>query len=61
MVDYVAAPRRPRSVEAGDDYWPETWETLTVIIDDNSATDTGLVDQHGVTIWRKPARHPVGF
>jgi len=61
MAAYVAAPRRPRSVDAGDDWWPEPRETLQVIILSDEATDTGLVDQHGVTNWRKPSRHPVGF
>lgn len=61
MAHYVAAPRRPRAVQAGDDYWQETRETLTVIVEDSPATDTGLVDQHGMTIWRRPERHKVGY
>lgn len=62
MADlYVALVRRPRVVRAEDDWYPEVRETVDVIIEDASPRDTGLVDQHGVTIWRTTARERVGF
>lgn len=56
---YVSAPRRPRAVQAGDDYWPETRETIEVICQGSEAIDTGLVDETGLTIYRRRVR--MGF
>jgi len=62
MVDYVAAPHRPRSVEAGDDWWPEPRETIDVVITSEVLSiNTGLVDQYGMTIWRYPRQYKLGF
>lgn len=52
-----AGYERPR---ADDDYWsddiprPSSFE-----VSDHEPTDTGLLDQHGNSIWRAP--NPIGF
>lgn len=58
---YAALARRPRVVRAEDDWYPEMRETVDVIIEDALPRDTGLVDQHGVTIYRMPLRERCGF
>lgn len=58
---YVTSASRPRHVRAEDDFWPETRETIAVIVDEESAVDTGLVDAAGVSIYRVPQRNRVGF
>ena len=34
---------------------------MTVLHDDDEPQRTGLIDQHGVPIYRVPTRRPVGF
>lgn len=57
---YAAIPH-PLWLVAGDDWYPDARETLEVIVDDSKPTDTGLVDQYGVTIYRMPRRERCGF
>ena len=57
--EYRAVPaRRPK---AWDDYWPETRETLDVIVTDDDPVETGLIDQHGNKIVRLSPRQTMGF
>ncbi len=57
---YIArVPKRAIRVE--DDWWPANRETLDVIVTDDGAVKTGLVDQHGTLIMRLPSRGPLGF
>lgn len=59
MAIYFAAPR---AVDCGDDTWDNPQKTITVYAPEDAApVDTGLVDIHGVTLWRMPTKHPVGF
>lgn len=34
---------------------------MTIHTDEDKPVDTGLVDVHGVTLWRMPTKHPMGF
>jgi hypothetical protein len=53
--------RTPRLLDWGDDWWPSR-ETVDVIVaDEAGAVDTGLLDQFGQPIRRRPVRRPVGF
>ncbi len=61
MARYVAAPRRPRAVQAEDEWYSEPRETMEVIVRGAEPADSGLLDQFGVTLWRMPDRHKVGF
>lgn len=58
---YVVGRAAPQAIQAGDDYWPETRETMSVVVTDNAPHDTGLVDERGVTIWRLPSIARIGF
>ncbi|MCB4862380.1 hypothetical protein K7W03_22580 [Sphingobium sp. PNB] len=52
---------RPRSLERiQDDFWDNEAPLLpSVSVPDHEATDTGILDRHGDTIWRAP--NPIGF
>lgn len=52
----IRHPQQPRSE---DDWWPtgNSWHIPTVC--DHHATNTGLLDADGNTIWRAP--EPMGF
>lgn len=58
---YIVSSKPPRQIAAGDDWYPETRETVTVIVEDDKPTDTGLIDQHGVPIYRVPNRERCGY
>lgn len=59
----MSLPRPVRDPpKADDDCWDvAARETMTVLIDDEAPVPTGLVDQWGTPIYRKPVRHKVGF
>jgi len=53
---------RPRGLDAGDDWYPEEHRTIDVLVEDGDRpVDTGLVDVHGVAIYRVKVREKVGF
>ncbi|SLK03888.1 hypothetical protein [Novosphingobium mathurense] len=56
---YFTTPKAPRPRQYDDDWYPtgNAWHVPTVC--DHEATDTGLLDANGDTIWRAP--NPVGF
>lgn len=56
MSRYFTTPARAQVKALGDDDWP-LLPSLTV--SDHEATDTGLLDEAGNTIWRAP--NPMGF
>jgi hypothetical protein len=58
---YIVSAIAPRSIAAGDDWYSDPRETINVIVDDQGPTNTGLVDQYGVTIYRLPGRERCGF
>ena len=61
MIRYVPRARRPR---ACDPEWHEFAQprTMDVIVPDETAPeDTGLLDQHGVPLYRVPERVRCGF
>ena len=50
-----------RQIDLGDDWWPSR-ETIDVIVpEEPEPVDTGLLDQFGEPIKRRPVRHPIGF
>jgi hypothetical protein len=57
MAGYFA---RPKPTRADDDGW---WDRGPLVphlsVSDHEATDTGLLDHRGDTIWRAP--NPMGF
>ena len=55
MPRYFTKPARAND----DDYWPATPPITTITVDEHVATDTGLRDADGNTVWRAP--RPVGF
>ena len=55
MIRYVA-----RASWDPDDY-PISRQHIGVYERDAHATYTGLLDQHGVRIWRHAIREPIGF
>ncbi|CDO37129.1 hypothetical protein [Novosphingobium sp. KN65.2] len=54
---YFTTPTRPRAWVSDEVYVEPMINVPTVC--DHEATDTGLVDANGDTIWRAP--NPVGF
>lgn len=61
MTRYVPRAHRPR---ACDPDWSEFAQprTMDVIVpDDDEPRDTGLLDQHGVPLFRVPERVRCGF
>lgn len=57
MTRYIS---RIRS-RAEDDFYSDTRQTMTVIVEDSDPVDTGLVDHLGIPIMRVSERIPVGF
>lgn len=57
MSRYFTAPKRTRSWIA-DEVWDEPVRNIPTV-SDHEATDTGLLDADGNTIWRAP--EPMGF
>lgn len=53
--------KRPRAVRAEDEWYPESRESIDVIIDDAAPVDTGLVDMSGTKIWRTATKERCGY
>ena len=51
--------RRPKADYDGDYFYREPVAELVPSVCDHEATDTGLLDANGHSIWRGP--NPVGF
>ena len=60
MSKYVAMTRPPK---AGDDWWDAvpSHDTITVHAEDDRPIKTGIVDAHGVPLYRIRDRIKVGF
>lgn len=62
-VPHRPAPRLPRAIDAGDEFWTEAHITCDVILEEGAhqPRKTGLLDQDGHAIMRIPERVPMGF
>lgn len=62
MADYITLSARHRSrVRTSDDYWGEPPVTMEVLVEDADPIDTGLVNEHGVPIYRVKRPAKMGF
>lgn len=61
MTRYVAMARRPRAWITEDDVVMGDRPSCVVHETDDEPMDTGLLDAHGVALYRVPTRHPIGF
>jgi len=59
MPRYIIRASKPRAFYVEDDVYDEPIRPEVPTVDEHIATDTGLLDLHGNTIWRTP--DPIGF
>jgi hypothetical protein len=60
MPRYVVRTNRPRSLWVEDDHdMPDLRSDPLPMVSEHVAVNSGLLDQHGNTIWREP--DPIGF
>ena len=60
MMRYVALAKAPRT-DAGDGHYRDLTARMDVLVSDDRAVDTGLLNAAGQRLFRAPKSVPFGF